>query len=118
VVINGEITAADAQDLINELWKAGAEAIAIGDQRLVVSRPIQRGDAGLIVNGTQLRSPYVVKALGEADPLASSLDQRGGFASVLRAKYPNIRVTVNRMVDQTLPTYRGTYEFRFARSVD
>jgi uncharacterized protein YlxW (UPF0749 family) len=57
----------DLQLVVNALWAAGAEAVAVNDSRLVATTPIRAAGGTIIVNFRPLSPPFVVEAIG-ADP--------------------------------------------------
>lgn len=59
-----QIHDSDLQLVVNALWAAGAEAIAINDSRLVATTPIRAAGGTIIVNFRPLSPPFVVKAIG------------------------------------------------------
>lgn len=63
----------DLQLLVNGLWEAGAEAIAINGQRLTARTAIKNSDVVVNVNSIPLRSPYVVSAIGDRRTLPADL---------------------------------------------
>lgn len=54
----------DLQLVTNALWGAGAEAIAVNDQRLVSTSSIRAAGETITVNFRPLRPPYVIVAVG------------------------------------------------------
>ena len=54
----------DLRRLVNGLWQAGAEAIAINGQRLTTQSAIRVGGSAITVNYVSLARPYVVSAIG------------------------------------------------------
>lgn len=68
------IVADDLLELVNELRLAGAEAISINNERVVINSFIADIDYKFIViNGQRISSPYVVKAIGNQSYLESGL---------------------------------------------
>lgn len=66
---------------IEELRDAGAEAIEINNTIRVVARTsIQDAtDGGVVIDGQQLKAPYVIEAIGDPATLSTALDLFGGF---------------------------------------
>lgn len=67
----------DVQRAVNGLWSAGAEAIAVNDQRLSARSAIRSAAGAILVNYRPLAPPYVIEAIGpprtlERDFLASA----------------------------------------------
>jgi uncharacterized protein YlxW (UPF0749 family) len=69
---DGRVRATDLRLLVNGLWRAGAEAIAINGRRLTAISAIVNSNISVAVNRTPLTPPYVVAAIGD-DSLAGRL---------------------------------------------
>ena len=69
---NGRVRSSDLRLLVNGLWRAGAEAIAINGRRLSATSAIVNSSISVQVNGSPLTPPYVISAIGD-DTLASQL---------------------------------------------
>lgn len=54
----------DLQLVVNALWAAGAEAVAVNGQRLVSTSPIRAAGETITVNFRPLVPPYKVEAIG------------------------------------------------------
>lgn len=67
------VTDADLAKLVDGLWEAGAEAIAINDQRLNPLGSIRNVGSAIHVNTVPLTPPYVVRAIGDRRTLQSDL---------------------------------------------
>ena len=59
-----EIHDSDLQLVVNELWAAGAEAVAVNDSRLVATTPIRAAGGTIVVNFRPLSPPFEVAAIG------------------------------------------------------
>ncbi len=73
---DGTLTAVQDEDLhllVDGLWAAGAEAIAVNGQRLTVLSPIQNTGGAIHVNVRPLNPPYVVDAIGDPDRMEGRL---------------------------------------------
>lgn len=75
VDVNDEIRDEDLAYLVDGLWEAGAEAIAINDQRLTVLGGIRNTNRAIHVNGRPVNPPYVVQAIGDPQTLQARLLQ-------------------------------------------
>jgi uncharacterized protein YlxW (UPF0749 family) len=69
----GTVLDTDLQLLVNGLWEAGAEAIAINGQRLTTLTAIRTAGQAITVNFRSLSPPYVVSAIGDPDVLPANL---------------------------------------------
>ncbi len=85
----GLILDSDVQALVNGLWVAGAEAIAIDGHRLTALTSIRFAGQAITVDYRSLTPPYVVEAIGNPDTLPSRLleTQGGQLWLGLRANY-------------------------------
>jgi len=101
----GKLQADDLLKLINELKAAGASAISINDQRLIVTSEIVTAGGAIEVNQTRLSQPVVVKVLGDPDVLQGALKIRGGILEYL--DFFGIRVKVDKSTGVKLPAYKG-----------
>jgi uncharacterized protein YlxW (UPF0749 family) len=54
----------DLQLVVNALWAAGAEAVAVNGQRLVATSPIRGAGETITVNFRPLAPPYRIRAIG------------------------------------------------------
>ncbi len=89
--------------LLNELRNAGAEAIAVGDARLVPGI-VATGPAGDVAIGDlTVVDPIQVVAIGQPETLAGSLTRVGGPIAQLAALYPEAVVTVSPMDRLDIP---------------
>jgi uncharacterized protein YlxW (UPF0749 family) len=61
----GRVTSGDLQIVVNGLWGAGAEAIAINGHRLSSTAAIRFAGEAIIVDFRPLSRPYVITALGD-----------------------------------------------------
>jgi uncharacterized protein YlxW (UPF0749 family) len=88
----------DLQSLVNALWAAGAEAIAVDDQRLTAQSAIRQAGSSILVNFAPLAHPYVITAIGDPVGLETSF---GSSPAAARMR-----------------TYTQVYglQFRFARA--
>jgi uncharacterized protein YlxW (UPF0749 family) len=91
--------------LVNGLWEAGAEAIAINGRRLTASSAIFNSGAAINIRFTPpLSPPYVVSAIGNNKTLqADLLDTSTGLAFSNEADALGFRVDMDTEDQLTLP---------------
>jgi uncharacterized protein YlxW (UPF0749 family) len=105
----------DVQAVVNALWRSGAEAMAINDQRLVGTSAVLCVGNTLLLNGTVHSPPYVIEAIGasrdrfDSDRLVRRFRQHANTYS--------LTFTTARRTELELPAYRGSTKFTFARPV-
>lgn len=79
------LAADDIMAMVQELRDAGAEAIQIGDVRVVTSTWFADDDSGaLLVSGASVDAPYEIRAIGDAHTLSGAMAIPGGFNDVVR----------------------------------
>jgi uncharacterized protein YlxW (UPF0749 family) len=118
VTVAGPVSVLDLQDLMNELRNAGAEALALNDQRLIAWSAITTDGDQVLVDGQPVPTPYQLSAVGDPETLRAALLRPGGLVSLLRSANPAIVVTVRESDRLTVPVYRQAIEFAYARSAD
>lgn len=69
----GQVRDIDLNVVVNALWSAGAEAIAINDIRIGPGTFIRQAGSVILINITPIQSPYVVTAIGDANPMSVAL---------------------------------------------
>ncbi len=103
----------DIHKVIAELWAAGAEAIAVNDERLVPTSGLNCVGTTILCNATRLAPPYRITALGDAAALARALRAPGATLQLLRAfEFP---VTVAAGANLEVPAYRGGFRLAYGR---
>lgn len=66
------LTDRDVQSVVNQLWSDGAEAISVNDVRLTPTSAIRFAGEAVLVDFQPITSPYVIRAIGNSDDLATS----------------------------------------------
>jgi uncharacterized protein YlxW (UPF0749 family) len=59
----------DLQSVVNALWAAGAEAVAINEERLAPTTTIRAAGEAILVDLRPVTSPYTISAIGDPDTL-------------------------------------------------
>jgi uncharacterized protein YlxW (UPF0749 family) len=113
---NDEVRDEDLATLVDGLWHAGAEAIAINGIRLTALSGIRNTGRAILVNSRPLTPPYVVEAIGDnatlqARLLESSQGQEWfGLVNGLGFGYTAENVSMVRLPASTLRTLRDVTE--------
>jgi uncharacterized protein YlxW (UPF0749 family) len=107
----GQVKAPTILDAIQELRDAGAEAIQVGDVRVVADTYFTDTTGGLSVSGTVLTPPYVVRAIGDANTLAGAMEIPGGVTATVRRAggEADVRIEDTVSVDALLPLTTPQY---------
>ena len=107
------ITNIDLIDLINELKRAGAEAISINGERIIATSDIFSVDNLMLINGQRTNSPYEIKAIGDKKYLESALNIKGGYID----EKTSINYIINMRVEDNvlINKYEGTMTLNYAK---
>jgi uncharacterized protein YlxW (UPF0749 family) len=109
----------DLRDIVNVLWMAGSEGIAINDERLVSHSSIYCVGSTVMVNDTRLSPPYLVRAIGNSRVLADYVGNPSYLQSLKeKQRLYGLRFEVRVMNSVTLPAYHGGFLVQYARPGD
>jgi uncharacterized protein YlxW (UPF0749 family) len=105
----------DIQAVVNELRAAGAEAIAINDQRVVATTAVRCIGSTVLVNNISTNgSPVKIAAIGDPDTLQSSLTMANGVQEQYKITDPSM-FSMDKAAALTLPAYAGAMPLRYAK---
>ena len=112
------VSANDVRVLVQELWLAGAEAVAVNGERVTASTAILDIGGSVLVNSAYLAPPYQVSAIGD-DGLYDRLSHTEGFRDLVRTRAEafGIRISFAELADVVVPAYAGNVILRYARAV-
>jgi uncharacterized protein YlxW (UPF0749 family) len=112
----GRVLDHDVQIVVNGLWAAGAEAIAINGQRLTARSAIRYAGQAILVDFRPLVPPYVISAIGDSSALQTrfAAGNAGAYLQALRDNY-GIRAGIVSSANLELPG-AGGYSTRFAHA--
>ncbi len=102
------------RDVVNLLWHAGAESIAINTERLVSTTSIYSSGGTIMVNSTRLSPPFAVQAVGDADKMMDIMGQLSSLRTV-KAQAEAYGLTLNLQKEKELkvPAFLGSYAPKF-----
>ncbi len=96
--------------IVNDLRNAGAEAISINGQRIVVSSEIRCVGNVILINTTRLAPPFEISAIGDPTALAEAVDYSTTYQQLLLSGFPvNYKVTDLHSTDVKIPAYTGSF---------
>jgi uncharacterized protein YlxW (UPF0749 family) len=109
------VGAHDLRTCIEELWAAGAEAVAVNGERVTPTTAIIDVGSSLLVNSAYLAPPYQLTALGPKD-LYQRLSASPGFSDFVRARAEGfgIRISFAEPESVDMPAFAGTVTLRYA----
>lgn len=103
--------------VINKLNAAQADAISINEQRVIANTAIELSGDKLLINDTPISSPFVVKAIGNADTLESALKLKYGVIWEIE-NYYNAKVTLEKKKNIKIPRYSKEVKYKYAKPVE
>lgn len=80
----------DIQFVVNQLWAAGAEAVAVNDERLTSLSAIRHAGDAILVDLQPLNGPtYTIEAIGDPEEMQAEFARSAGlgFLQLLSAQY-------------------------------
>jgi uncharacterized protein YlxW (UPF0749 family) len=109
----------DLRDIVNVLWMAGSESIAINEQRLVNSSSIYCVGSTVMVNDTRLSPPYRIQAIGNPRVQQDYLRNPSYLRSLKdKERLYGLRFEVKPIATLVLPAYDGGLMVQYARPGD
>jgi uncharacterized protein YlxW (UPF0749 family) len=103
VTVAGPVPGDALELLLNELRNAGADAIAVGDVRVVPGVVATGPEGATTIAGILVPDPAAVYAVGQPQTLAGSLSRAGGPIAQLAARFPTVQITVTALDEVTVP---------------
>lgn len=86
---NSRVQDYDVQVVVNSLWAAGAEAVAVNEQRLTATSAIRSAGDAILVDLVGLVGPYEIQAVGSPADLSTYFSRSIGqqHLSILSSRY-------------------------------
>lgn len=110
------VTAHDIRVVVEELWLAGAEAVAVNGERIAPTTAILDIGGSVLVNSAYLAPPFQVAAIGP-DDLYAVLVASSGFVDLVQARADRYGIRLSFAEPEALivPAYAGGASVRYAR---
>jgi uncharacterized protein YlxW (UPF0749 family) len=110
------VSGRDVRTVVQELWLAGAEAIAINGERVTVSTAIIDIGGSVLVNSAYLAPPYQLSAIGSTN-LYADLSAAPAFGEFVRARAEGfgIKISFAQPAEVTVPAFVGSLNLRYAK---
>ena len=102
----------DLIQIVNELKNAGAEAISINDERIVLTTSITCDGNVVLINGEKIGSPFVIKAIGQPESLAG-LTRPGGYLEIMERD--GIEIYIKKSDNITIKKYNGVLKSKYLK---
>lgn len=106
----------DLRDVVSLLWQSDAEAVAIGDERVVASTSIYCVGSTILVNDTRMSPPYKISAIGPPN-MEEALNSSARLQKIKAGvRQYGVQFKVGQAKDLQLPAFSGRFSTRFARA--
>jgi len=105
----------DILNIINDLRRAGAEAISVNNERVVATSEIKCGGPIIRINGRSSATPFIIKAIGDPKVLYAAVNAPGTYGDLLKIYNIGFETTIEDSI--YIPAYNGDFEFRYAKPV-
>jgi uncharacterized protein YlxW (UPF0749 family) len=106
----------DIRLIIEQLWGAGAEAIAVNGERITTTTAVIDVGTSLLVNSAYLSPPYQITALGGPD-LYDRLSKSPAFGDFVRTRSEGYGIGISLAEPESvdIPAFVGTVTLRYSR---
>lgn len=102
---------------INELWAAGAEAIAVNGYRLGNTSGFSCAGTTILIDTKRLAPPYIIETIGDPKNLQQALLMPGGFIENQILSF-NLQFEIQPVDELRIPAYKGGISFEYAKPVE
>lgn len=106
----------DVLKVVNELWSAGAEAIAVNKIRVSARTSFRCVGPTILVDDNKIGTPVVIQAIGNSEQLKTSIEMPGGIWDEIRQTDPRM-ITVEEVSKMDLPAFTGRTGFKIGEAV-
>jgi uncharacterized protein YlxW (UPF0749 family) len=107
----------DILEIVNELRSAGAEAIAINEERVISTTSIRCGGPTINIDGKRHAVPFIVKAIGDPKKLEASMLAPESYIK-LYLEYSGIEVNVQKAEKLIIKGYDSNLKTKFQRKAE
>ncbi len=105
----------DLRDVVSLLWQSGAEAIAIGDERLVASTSVYCVGSTILVNDTRMSPPYKIVALGPPS-MEDALNSPARLQKLKQdVRQYGVQLKIAQVKDAQVPAFSGRFPNRYGQ---
>jgi uncharacterized protein YlxW (UPF0749 family) len=105
----------DVQAVVNALWAAAADGVAVMDQRLIATSAVRCVGNTLLLQGRTYSPPFQISAIADPDAVRTQLnsfEQIGWLRQAVQAY--GLTFTVSERSTVELPAYDGPLDLQYA----
>lgn len=94
----------DIVEILNELRAAGAQALAINDERILATSKQFCAGPTILINQNRYPVPYIIKAIGDPETLYTALEES---EAVIIMRIYNIQVDIRKEQEIVIPKFKA-----------
>ena len=107
----------DVQAVVNAVWAAGADGVAVMNQRLVATSAVRCVGNVLLLQGRTYSPPFVITAIGDVDAVKAQLAASPQVDLLQQAVDAfGLTFTVRAKPSVTLPKFTGSLDLQYAEA--
>lgn len=107
----------DVQAVVNALWRGGAKAMMLMDQRVISTSAVRCVGNTLILQGRVYSPPFKITAMGDQAQLRKALKDDPDVANYRDfVDRVGVKYEVENGSNTTFPPFEGTTELRYAKT--
>jgi uncharacterized protein YlxW (UPF0749 family) len=105
----------DVQAVVNAVWAAASDGVAVMDQRLIATSAVRCVGNTLLLQGRTYSPPFVITAIGNAAAIRAQLDVSPQVAVFQQAVDDfGLTFSVRERPEVTVPAYDGPLDLEYA----
>ena len=105
----------DVQAVVNAVWAAASDGVAVMDQRLIATSAVRCVGNTLLLQGRTYSPPFVVTAIGDAAAIRAQLAVSPQVAVFQQAVEDfGLTFSVRERTEVTVPAYDGPLDLQYA----
>jgi uncharacterized protein YlxW (UPF0749 family) len=105
----------DVQAVVNAVWAAAADGVAIMDQRLIATSAVRCVGNTLLLQGRTYSPPFVITAIGDASAVRAQLASSPQVAVLQQAVEDfGLTFSVRERSEVSVPAYDGPLDLEYA----
>jgi uncharacterized protein YlxW (UPF0749 family) len=105
----------DVQAVVNAVWAAASDGVAVMDQRLIATSAVRCVGNTLLLQGRTYSPPFVITAIGDAAAVRAQLAVSPQVGDLQRAVDAyGLTFSVRERSAVTVPAYEGLLELQYA----
>jgi uncharacterized protein YlxW (UPF0749 family) len=108
--------AADLRDIVNLLWGAGAEAISINGERVVVNTSIDCIVNTVLINNTKTTAPFTISVVGDQKKISDALTDENNLKDIhKRTTGEGLVFEVSQVSNIVISPFDGSFPIKYAK---